>query len=217
MSLFISIFGSDGSGKSTHARILARYFMNNGYKVKIVWIKSHHTLAYLILRIFAKISSRSITLNQEGGTIIRINTIKNSPINHSIWSWIEFISILPWIILRIYLPLLMGKVVIAERYLVDSIVSIAYFLNNPNFISSFIARIMLCFIPKNSILIHLDSNYEEIKRRRGDKADSKEFINFQRFMYSKLSKRLGAIKIDTSSMSIEETAERVRSSCLNLF
>jgi len=111
----------------------------------------------------------------------------------------------------------MGRVVIAERYLIDSIVSIAYSLNDPNFTSSFIAKTMLCLIPKNSILIHLDSDYEEIERRRRNMADPKEFIDFQRLIYGKLSKSLGAIEISTSRMSVEETAERVRNSCLNLF
>jgi thymidylate kinase len=215
MRLFISIFGPDGSGKSTHARILARYFMNNGSKVKIVWIKSHHTLAYILLRIYAKLSPRSIKLNSEG-TIVRINALSNYSMNRLIWSWIEFISIMPLIILRVYLPLLMRRVVIADRYLIDSIVSIAYFLKDPNFTSSFVARMMLCLIPKESILIHFDSDYEEIERRRGIMTDSEEYINFQRLMYAKLSRSLGAIKIDTSGMSVEETAERVRSSCSNL-
>jgi hypothetical protein len=76
---------------------------------------------------------------------------------------------------------------------------------------------MLCFIPKESVLIHFDSDYEEIERRRGVMADSEEFINFQRVIYSRLSRSLGAIETDTSKMSVEEVAQRVRSSCSNPF
>ncbi|MEM4468906.1 MAG: hypothetical protein QXS32_07580 [Candidatus Nezhaarchaeales archaeon] len=209
MTLFISIFGPDGSGKSTQARILAKHLVNRGLKVKLVWIKSRHTLAYIISRVFAKLSPRFLVLNPHG-TIIRINAINNNPIGRLIWPWIEFMSILPLVILRVYLPLLMGYVIVAERYMVDSVVSIAYWLNDSNFLSSFIARTMLRLIPKRSMLVYLYSDYEEIRRRRGNMADPKDYVCFQKLAYNKLARMLGAIRIDTSQRSIEGTASAIR-------
>jgi len=204
-SLFVSIFGPDGSGKSTQARILADYLFSRGSKVKIVWIKSYHTLAYVLSRIYGSLSPNSITVNAYGH-IIRIGAISSSRLNRLIWAWIEFVSVLPLALLRVYLPLSMGRVVIAERYFVDAVASIAYTLDDPDFESSFVARLMLRFIPKNSVLIHLDSDYDEISERRGSMADPEDYIRFQRSMYDGLSMRLGAVKIDTSRWSIEDTA-----------
>lgn len=209
MKLFVSIFGPDGAGKSTQVRILANYFAAKGFKVKIVWIKSYHTLAYVLCKIFEKLSPYSIVRNSYG-IVIRISPIANNKFSRIIWAWIEFISLLPWIVIRVYLPLLMGINVLADRYLIDSIVSISYSLNDPRFAFSFLARLMLRLIPKNSILIYLDSEYEEIRKRRGEMADTEEYILFQKSIYNVLSRVLGALRIDTSKRGIMETAENIR-------
>jgi len=104
----------------------------------------------------------------------------------------------------------MGKVVINERYIVESIASIAYALDNPEFDTGNLANIMLHFIPKEAILIHLDSDYETVKSRRLELTDPEDFFQFQRKIYDKLSKRLNAFRIDTAWRSVEETAFEIR-------
>lgn len=207
--LFVSIFGPDGSGKSTQAGILANYLLSRGLKVKLAWIKSYHTFAYVLSEIIERLSSRSVILNAQG-SVIRINSVSNGSINRSVWAWIELVSVLPLVIFHVYLPLYMGWVVIADRYLVDSIVSIAYTLNDLEFDSSLISKALLCLFPKNSILVHLDSNYTEIKKRRGAMTDPEDFLQFQRIMYDKISKRLKVVRIDTGQQNVEETAKIIR-------
>jgi len=214
MPHFIYIFGPDGSGKSTHARILAGYLAHDGVRVKIVWIKSQHSIAFIISRVFSKFAPHSVSLDPNG-SIIRIYAVSNGSISRLVWSIIEFIGIIPWIILRIYIPLLMGKIVIAERYVVDSIVTIAYSINDPRFVRSFIAKLMLRFIPKDTLLVHLDSIYEEISRRRGYEVDPKEYIEFQRGMYGMLSKTLRALTINTSRLPTSKAAELIRTSLVH--
>src|SRR5439155_20968244 len=107
--------------------------------------------------------------------------------------------------------LICGRVVIAESFLVDSIVAIAYTLGDASFDTSREARLMLSMIPRNSVLIHLDSDYEEITKRRGGYSDPPDFVRFQREMYERLSKRLRAAKIDTGTEPVEETFSLVLS------
>jgi thymidylate kinase len=209
-SLFISIFGPDGSGKSTQARILANYLMSRGFKVKIVWIKSYHTLSYILSEIVAKVFPNSVTLSPQG-TIIRIDPVSNGLMNHLVWALIEFLSVLPLIIFHVYVPLIAGRIVIADRCIIDSVVSIAYTLNDSQFDSSLLAKAMLSLTPVKSVLIHLDSNFEEVRRRRGSLTDPEEFFNFQREMYNRLSKWLKAVRIDTAEQSVDETAIKIRS------
>jgi len=209
-SLLVSIFGPDGSGKSTQARILAKRMASQKFKMRLTWIKSYHTLAYVLSRIYRKLSPSAVTLNAYGH-IIRINAICSSRLGRLIWAWIEFVSLLPCVLLRAYLPLLTGKIVIADRYLVDSIVSIAYTLNEPRFDSCFLARIMLSLIPANSVLIYLYANREELKRRRGAMADPDDFLQFQLEMYDRLSRHLMAVKYDTTKQGIDEIAMKIES------
>ena len=49
-------------------------------------------------------------------------------------------------------------------------------------------------------------NYETVKKRRLQLTDPEDFFRFQREMYDRLSKRLGAIKINTAECGIAETA-----------
>lgn len=209
-SLFVSIFGPDGSGKSTQARILANYLSSRGFSVKIAWIRSYHTVACILSEFIARLSPHAVTLNTHGD-VIRLNRISAGSAGRLMWTLIEFASLLPLVIFRVYLPLSMGNVVIAERYLPDSIVSIAYTLNNPDFDSCFVSKTMLRLIPRNSILIYLDSSYEEVKKRRGVMTDPEDFLRFQREMYERLSKRTKAVKIDTAQQSVEGTAKIIRS------
>jgi thymidylate kinase len=206
---FIYMFGPDGSGKSTQAEILYRYLQHHGARVRAVWIKSQHSLAFIITRIFLKFAPHSVSSTPDG-FIIQIRGISDSSIGGSFWSLIEFVSILPLILLRVYLPLLTGKIVIADRYVIDSVVMIAYMINKPEFMGSFIARLMLRFIPKDSLLFHLDSTYEEISKRRGSRADPKNFIDFQRNMYARIS----SITINTSVFSIKKTAELIKANLI---
>jgi thymidylate kinase len=206
--LLISIFGPDGSGKSTQARLLAAYLASRGFKVKVVWIKSFHTLAYLLSRLYQKLSPRSVELNVYGH-IIRIKPLCHGKLRRQVWAWIEFISIIPKIFIEVYFPSLAGRAIITDRYLVDSAVSIAYTLNDDKFHTRLVAKLLLRLIPRGSMLIHLDSDYETVRRRR-DLVDPEAFFVFQRRAYERLSARLGATRINTSEKGIEKTAREIR-------
>src|SRR5438445_11397704 len=204
-SRLVSFFGPDGSGKTTQAKMLAEHLGARGVKVRLAWIRSKHTLAYLVLSAMRRCSPGSVVMSPGGG-VMRIKGVGGRS-----WALLEFLSLAPLVLLRVYLPLISGRVVIAERFLVDSIVAIAYTLGDASFDTSREARLMLAMIPRNSVLIHLDSDYEEITRRRGGYSDPPDFVRFQRVMYDKLSKRLRAAKIDTGRAPVEETFSLVLS------
>ena len=50
----IVITGIDGSGKTTIARLLTKQLRSEDIKTRYVWIKSLHTLAYLLSRVFVR-------------------------------------------------------------------------------------------------------------------------------------------------------------------
>jgi thymidylate kinase len=206
----IAFFGADGTGKSTHAEFLFNYLKSNHVKVKRVWIRSPHTLAYLASVFFVKIGFFRLVPNPYGKTKKYPAVHINWPIRF-FWSQLELVSVIPVIITRIYLPLLLGYTVIAERYVADTIVTIAYYINNLRFLRSFTAKILLIFIPKKTILIHLDSDYSTLLKRRGFKVEAYDFIEFQRKGYKIIGNIVETIFIDTSNITVEETFMRIMS------
>jgi len=125
------------------------------------------------------------------------------------WAVIELVSVVPVILFRVYMPLFLGYTVIAERYVVDTIVTIAYYTNDLGFLQSRTARLLLRFVPKNTVFIHLDSDYSTLIKRRGHVVEAFDFIKFQRIGYKMIGNAVEATFIDTSYVSIEQTSIRI--------
>jgi hypothetical protein len=125
-----------------------------------------------------------------------------------VWALIEFASVLPWIIQRVYLPKGLGYTVVAERYVVDTVVYLSYWLG-PHFLRGFLAKVLLNFIPRGSMLIHVDAETKVLLERRPNDVISQDYIAFQRRVYCMFAKTLGAVTINTSADSIEQNFKRI--------
>jgi len=204
----ISFFGPDGAGKSTHVELLLTHFQSNRTKVRKVWIRSPHTLAYLLSCLLVKIGFYRTTVNPFGMQV-KVPAVHTNRWFRFLWSMIELVSVLPLILFRVYIPLFLGYTLIAERYVVDTAVTIAYFINDVGFLQSRIVKLLLLFIPKNTIFIHLDSDYSTIMKRRNHIVEPYDFIKFQRVAYKMIESSVAAIFIDTSNINVEQTSERI--------
>lgn len=204
----IAFFGPDGTGKSTHVELLVNFFRLHKVKVRRVWIRSPHTLAYFLSRFLVKSGHYRIVLNPFGKKM-KIPAVFTGRWFRLFWSLIELASVIPLILFLVYVPLLLGYMVVAERYVVDTVVTIAYFFNDFNFLQSRTAKILLRFVPKNTVFIHLDSDYLTIVKRRSHIVEPYDFIEFQRVAYGMIGTSVGAKFIDTSDTSIKQTSSRI--------
>lgn len=224
----IAFFGPDGAGKSIQAKLMIEYLESRGFKVRKAWVRSVHTFAFILWSVFMKLNlcrERSAVpvrrhtkfavphMNEEPGGVVNQITMMppalNGPKSRYVWSTIEVISILPVILLQVYIPLILGYVVVAERYVADSIASVAYFLDKENFTESRSANFLLKFIPRKTLLVFLDADYQTILSRRGEMAGPTDYTEFYRRVYTKLALVVGAIRIDTSKLSIQETHQKL--------
>jgi thymidylate kinase len=198
----IIFFGPDGSGKTTQAGLLSDQLKSRGFSVKQIWMRSLHTLAFLISRI----AQQFLKLND-------VYEFRSKYVGHSnLWYLVEFVSIIPLILFRLYLPLLRGHIVVADRLVIDWIVSVAYWTHNPSFINSHWADFALTLIPKDAIMIYIDAEYQVLSYRR-QHGESFDYISFQRTCYIMFADKLNAAKVDTSNKNIQQVNEIILKLC----
>jgi len=207
----IIISGLDGSGKTTLANSVVEYLRSKGYKTKYVWIRSPHTFAYLISRILIRLGWHRTFRNPNGITISRFELYENTFIRKT-WSIIEFFSILPLIMFKIWLPYLLGYVVICDRYVIDSAVHIALTTHDMNFPDSFLGALLLKTIPKKCALIFLDADLSTVLKRRPDVEYSIDEIKNEMKLYRSFMRKVKTLSFDSATQS----AEKIRNTVIDL-
>ncbi len=194
----ICFFGPDGSGKTSLARTLATYLQGKGCKTKISWMRGSHTIASVIARFLKKF----IIFKGENNPYYQITIPKKFL---PIWKLIEFISVIPIILLRFIIPNLLGFIVIAERYVPDFIVWVTLTTDDPQYYNSFVSRFLSALALNSKARVYVTAEYRELIKRRADI----DFLFLQRqlTLYEKLAKILNAFTLDTTNKSVEESSE----------
>jgi thymidylate kinase len=204
----IIFFGPDGAGKTTLAQLLVKHLMSNGHRSRTAWIRGRHSLAFKLATFFTKLGYYRVIKSPNGCVSYCTFDPSLFPRLRKLWELIEFISILPWIITRVYGPKILGYTVVSERYVVDTVVYLAYWLGD-DILQSFLSRVLLSFIPRDSVLIHIDAETDVLLARHPDDAINEDYILFQRKAYNTFAKSLKAITIDTTSCGVEENFLRI--------
>ena len=205
---FIVLTGVDGSGKTTIAKLLIEQLRSKGCRPVYVWIKSLHSVVYLISRIFEYFGLVKTILNPNGIAVRRVEPTGLGSFRR-LWPFLEFISVLPWVILKVYLPLFLSFTVVADRYTIDTVVTVAIRVGNLNFPRSFLGRLMLKMIPKGNVIIQLDVDVDTLLKRRYDVEYTLQEIKDQRALYKSLAKGLHTYTLDTTILPASETLRKI--------
>lgn len=206
--LIISLFGPDGTGKTTHANLIADFLRERGYKVWRTNLKHHHTFSYLFLKIIVYKSAEGQDINYYGFAGNLRNRIRTP------WKILELLSLFIAMIYRVFLPLLLGYILVCDRYIPDTIVALSYFLGETD-LSGIFAKILFKTIPKNSVFFHLDANTNVIIQRKRDEPLTKGLIDYYRQAYKIIAVQLreqgfNVATIDTTTATVENVHEIIR-------
>jgi len=185
--------GPEGSGKTTLALNLRRRLESSGYKVKIVRIRGTHTLAFLIVMFLKK------AFNFRGEQLHYYKVWIPRRLE-SFWALIEFISVIPLIVLYYHLYRV-NYVVISERSLMDLVIWVLGGLKSKNaIVRSFVFRVMLIFTLKYKP-IYITACVNELIKRKPYEKD----LILNLLPYYELFKRvLNLESINTSKFTIDE-------------
>jgi thymidylate kinase len=200
----VVFFGADGVGKTTQVNLLSPEYQKRGLNTTMCWLRGRHSLSYVLSRMLLSLGYPNIVHERD----IKLMDSRNLPMK-GLWSFIEFISVIPLILSRFVFPRIRGNVVIAERFLPDTVVFNSFFIGrefNPY------SAILLKMIPCKALLIHLNAEEKELKKRRSSDWPQ-DFIKHQIRQYKILAKKMGAVSINTSLNSVEETHNRIMAEC----
>jgi len=192
----IHLFGPDGSGKTTLAKALAKKLEDNGFNVRISWMRGTHMLASLLARFLSKLVTFKGFNNPYYGISIP-NHMKR------MWQLIEFVSVLPILLVRFTLPSLLGYTVIAERYIPDFLVWVVITTDDPSYLSSISARFLLALALRAKVKIYVKADLQKLIERRMDMDPS--FIMKQLILYEKLAECMDSLTLDTTNRSVNES------------
>ena len=178
-------------------------------KTRKAWIRALHTFAFAINRFLTARGYYKVRLNPYGREY-PVPDFKRLSALRSLWPAIELLSAVPVIATRVKIPSHLGRVIICERYTIDSVASIAYLTEDQGFPQRLVARILLALMPPEYISISLDCDYSTIISRRKTFAEPEDFIEVQRTIYARVAKSRDALSIETSKFSVEETQGIIR-------
>jgi thymidylate kinase len=196
----IYFFGPDGTGKTTHADLTVLYLRKKGYRAWRASIKQHHTLAYLLLKLLSSGNPGGCTVSYHGFSDELKRKIRTP------WKILELISLFPALLYRVLLPQLLGYIVVCDRYVLDTLVSLSYFLDDKRLISGICAKLLASMMLKNTVLFYMNADTVTILRRKKCEPLTPRLIEYYKDAYGALIKRLKlrTTMIDTSRVSIED-------------
>jgi len=197
----VIFLGADGAGKSTQAEMVLKELRRSGFRARRAWIRARHSLAFFLSQLLIKLGYRSFFAERNSPETKILDT-RTLPAKW-LWSLLEFISVIPLIIVRVYIPILFGYCVVAERYVIDTIVYNQFFIGDS---FNFYAKILCRLLPKDSLFIHLDADRHDVFMRREDDILPKSFTDYQLMQYRSIATRINALSINTSSNNISEVS-----------
>jgi len=203
----IAFTGIDGSGKTVIARTVATLLLKRRFKVKILWIKSLHTLAYLIYCFFRKTWGIEYIVNPRNRVVEHFATQYMEKMG-KLWGLVEFISIIPWILVANILKHI-NYIVICDRYLADFLATVSLRVGDPLWWAKSIIGKFLLTLQSKTQTIHLKISLSTALKRRPDIEYSLNELKTLIAIYRVIAETVNAVEVVNENRDLKEVLEEV--------
>jgi len=216
----IIFVGPQGSGKSTQIQLLEAWLLSAGLKVKKVHIMNNQIFAYVFERLAISLGRYDYWTYSSGERVKKIDITYEERVR-DFWLILQIVSVVLSILLRVYPSMLTKDVIIAERYVPDSMIHlhvIARVLRaKSKMILNWIDRLSH-FIPKGALIVFLSADYDTLKRRyqiRGTPIEPELYVTRYMRLYRRLLERMKGPYIDTSKTDTMTTFEIIKNAVVS--
>jgi len=190
----IALCGVDGSGKTEQARLLAQVLDTCALHHRTVWSRGASSpLADAVIRLFKPLVARGSSMDTSSDAadakLARKSVWLQRPLLRAGWKALVAVDLIWRYATRIVPQLLMGRIVIADRYVYDALVELAVLTDSAALAEGCYARILRCKCPRPSLAAYLRVSPEIAADRKPDEPG--EYLERQVLMFDRMSAAWG--------------------------
>jgi thymidylate kinase len=201
----IHLAGVDGTGKSTQARALMAKLEAEGTPARQVWLRFPRLLSIPFL-VYARLrgySRREVVNGYEHGYW----HFEPSWLMSRVFPWVLLLDTAVLALIKVYLPLNLGSVVVCDRFVVDILADLMAGLGDERFDERLPGHLFLALLPRNSRVVILDLDTETARQRspelEGDRSHAE-----RRKVYLEIARRRHFPVVSAAS-PVEEVTSQV--------
>ncbi len=211
--MFITFSGLDGSGKTRHIETLRTNFLTCDINTMYLWNRAGSFpfigLILKIRRLIRSIFGVAASVSTKG----KKGPLTNNSLAIMLWRWFNVFEMIIFYFFKVRVPVLFGKVVIADRYVYDSMVDMEYTAKSDDF-CRVIYSILKYLTPKPDLSFFLDVDTGSIIKRGGDEV-KEELVTKGRY-YKKIITEMEAVCVDNNS-EFRKASEKISRIALRAF
>lgn len=188
----------DGTGKTTLSKDLVEVLNKRGVKCKYVYGRLNPViLKFFILignRLF--IRERGISKNYSDYSNTKRRAIEKHSFLSRVYQRILLFDYIPQILFKVKLPLFIGKSIVCDRYIYDTVITdLSVDMNYSTDKIITVLNNLLRFFPEPDITFLIDVP-EEIAYNRKDDTPSISYLKERRWIYLDIGKEYGMVILD---------------------
>ncbi|MGC9106848.1 MAG: AAA family ATPase [Infirmifilum sp.] len=170
--MIIAFSGPDGTGKTTLARLLARYLTMKNVKTHYIRFKAHHMGMFLLL-LFLRLLG--VVPPTSSPRVIDYH-MRRLFAKSRLFLLLELVNSIIWLLLNVkFKTRLSGKhVIVAERYIPDFIVSMLLIRPSTKILRLYLKA--LSPFMENTIKVYLIAQPDDIVKRKPDESLTHEYV-----------------------------------------